>query len=385
MSIDSFDAFLNSLPTVAREGFLVNAKLMPLSERTLLLPRQLAYYYNNNQPLGFVAGVSGRNQLPTANFCQDIRSWRIMLQRGGVSVIEGASFSGRAKQDHLRYANKVGYPVVLKPVVRNTLYEESIKNINTEEELKESFIASRVLKKNKASDLSASPYAMTRLSEDHIDERGHRFLPLGVRYMVEKQLAGQQLRLIIAHGEVVAAFYKDSKSDFWHTAASLHDSYKALGSKIANIMQGMAFIRVDLIVEDISDIVTDSNYSVVVLSEHLKLYEHFNEHSQQISSLLSYVTESNANVNMEDNVFQKYHIKLTGISNSERLKEELSVAAGNLGLALDIEDLDQVTGSVDFTIEGSAWAISALTWAYANGILNQEIPTSVDCQQHLNY
>lgn len=380
--IDSFGALLDSLPSITKEGLLVHALRLPTSARALLLPRQLAYYYDaqadqesSDAPEGFVCGVSGRNLLPAVNFCQDIRAWRTHLERHGIKVVKAASFSGRSLRDHLRYAKKIGYPVVLKPVIRNTLYEEFIRDIKTEDELEFLFRKSRELKKNKASDLSASPYAMTRLSEDYVDEHGRPFLPLSVRYMLEKQLSGQHLRLIVAEGEVVAALYKDPKEKLWKLADILHNSYRMLGKKIADTMQGMVFLRIDLIVDDPSSEATEHNYAVISLSEHLKLYKLYHEHPSLTQRLLEMVAgRSSAN---DSN--QQHYIVLSGISNEQRLQQELIRVCQALGVKIDVEDIDEVTGRVSFKSLGTGWSLAGLSWIYANGLSIEEVPTSVTC------
>ncbi|MBB3230165.1 hypothetical protein [Halomonas stenophila] len=381
--IDSFRALLDSLPSIAKEGLLIHAQRLPASARTMLLPRQLAYYYDRHadgesvgKPAGFVCGVSGRNLLPAVNFCQDIRAWRARLERHGIKVVKAASFSGRSQRDHLRYAKKIGYPVVLKPVIRNTLYEEFITDISNENELEFLFRKSRELKKNKASDLTASPYAMTRLSEDHVDEHGRRFLPLSVRYLLEKQLAGRHLRLIMAEGQLAAAFHKPLQDKAWQPADNLHESYRALGEKVAKVMQGMAFLRIDLVVEDPASEAKEGNHAVISLSEHLKCYKLYDEHPAVTQRLLELVAGCSPDISLETPL--QIEAVLAGISRGERLERELRRTAQALGMELAIEELDQVTGRVRFHASGPAWAGSALTWAYANGLGIEEIPTSVD-------
>ncbi|AXY41421.1 hypothetical protein [Halomonas sp. JS92-SW72] len=384
--IDSFSAVLNSLPSIAREGLLIHAQRLPASARTLLLPRQLAYYYADSTehadsteagaPDGFVCGVSGRNLLPAVNFCQDIRAWRARLERHGIKVVKAASFSGRSQRDHLRFARKIGYPVVLKPVIRNTLYEEYVKEIKREAELDFLFSHSRELKKNKASDLAASPYAMTRLSEDHVDEHGRRYLPLSVRYMVEKQLEGEQLRLIMADGQVAAAFHKRPEHRAWQTVGALHASYRALGEKVAAVMQGMAYLRIDLIVDDATREAQEGNHAVIALSEHLKCYKLYHDHPVESQRLLERVAGGASDRPLEAPM--QFSAVLAGISHGPRLEKELVRTTQALGLELILEELDEVTGRVRFQAAGPAWAGSALTWVYANGLGIEEVPTSVD-------
>lgn len=382
-SLENFTDLLGKLPAITREGLLVHAMRMPNSAQSLLLPRQLAYYYQqiptpkagaeNIKPSGYVCGVSGRNLLPEVNFCQDIRAWRARLERSGVKVVKAASFSGRSIRDHIRYARKIGYPVVLKPVIRNTLFEEYIKDIKNDAELEFLFRQSRELKKQKASDLSASPYAMTRLSEDHIDEHGRKFLPLSVRYMVEKQQQGQQLRLIVAFGKIVAALTKPAGAKQWQQSTDIHESYKAVGRKVAKVLQGMDFLRVDLIVDNPLEPASDDNHVVIALSEHLKCYKLITDHFDTTQAILEQVAECK----MPDLSKQAtMHVELSGVSNGLRLKQELTDVANVLALGLKLDELDEVTGRVNFELSGPTWALASLTWIYANGLGINEVPTS---------
>lgn len=393
--IDSFASLLNKLPSVAREGMLVHAMRMPNSVQELLLPRQLAYYYTQvpprasspdaavgeaYKPLGFVCGVSGRNLLPTVNFCQDIRAWRARLERLGVKIVEGASFSGRSTRDHIRYARKIGYPVAIKPVIRNTLFEEVIMDIGSDKELERLFREVRVLKKQKASDLSASPYAMTRLSEDYVDEQGNKFLPLSVRYMVEKQRFGHAVRLIVTRDKVLAAFVKPTgKDESWRQADALHDSYLKLGTKIARRLQGMAFLRVDMIVDDPDAPINESqdNYAIVAISEHLKCHKLLAEHHDVAWKVLARVAECQK---PDLEVQAARSVELSGVSDGQRLERELTQTAITLGVDIDLKELDQVTGRVQFAASGPFWAVAGLTWVYANGLGIEEVPTSVTSQ-----
>jgi hypothetical protein len=394
---DSFASLLGKLPGITREGLLIHAMRMPGSAKALLLPRQLAYYYSfpeaspsssqpagnapptspSARPTGFVCGVSGRSQLPAVNFCQDIRAWRARLERRGIQVVKAASFSGRSRRDHIRYARKIGYPVVLKPVIRNTLFEEFVKDIKSDDELEFLFRQSRELKKQKASDLAASPYAMTRLSEDHVDEHGRKFLPLSVRYMVEKQQPGQLVRLLVARGRVVAAFIKPEEDQGWQQAQGLHDSYLKIGEEVDRVLQGMAFLRVDLKVADPTAPADDGNHAVIALSEHLKCYKLLADHPEQAWSILGQVAECQKPA-LESQATRK--VELSGVSNGERLKQELTQVAATLGIAIELKELDQVTGRVQLTATGPLWALAGLTWIYANGLGIDEVPTSVTCQ-----
>lgn len=389
--IPNFNSLLSKMPGITCEGLLIHAMRMSNSAQALLLPRQLAYYYEQlpsqapataetaeapHNPVGFVCGVSGRNELPAVNFCQDIRAWRARLERGGINVVKAASFSGRSLRDHTHYARKIGYPVVLKPVIRNTLFEEHITEIVSDDELEFLFRQSRDMSKQNASDLAESPYAMTRLSEDHVDEHGRRCLPLGVRYMVEKQRKGQALRLIIAQNQVVSAFTKPDGSDQWLEATELHESYLTLGAKIARVLQGMAFLRVDLIVDDPAapaDKAKD-NYAVIAVSEHLKCYGLLESSPDMAWHILQQVAECQP---PELNSHIAREVELSGVSNGERLKQELTQAAALFGVDIDLQDLDQVTGRVTFSASGPLWALAGLTWGYANGLGVDEVPTSV--------
>src|SRR5690554_3228225 len=331
---NSFTSLLEKLPSITREGLLVHAMRMPGSTKALLLPRQLAYYYALSdadvaslvsesplaRPAGFVCGVSGRNQLPAANFCQDIRAWRARLERSDIKVVKAASFSGRSRRDHIRYARRIGYPVVLKPVIRNTLFEEFVKDIKSDDELEFLFHQSRELKKQKASDLAASPYAMTRLSEDHVDEHGRKFLPLSVRYMVEKQQPGQLLRLLLDQGRVVAAFIKPDEDGAWQQADGLHESYLELGRKVDRVLQGLAFLRVDLKVDDPSVPADEDNHAVIALSEHLKCYKLLKDHPEAAWQILVRVAECQK-PELESQVTRD--VELSGVSNGQRLRDEL--------------------------------------------------------------
>ncbi|CAM9286828.1 unnamed protein product [Ectocarpus sp. 12 AP-2014] len=386
-SLDNFTNFLEKLPSITKEGLLVHALRMPNSAQSLLLPRQLAYYYQqiptpeagaeNVKPSGYVCGVSGRNLLPEVNFCQDIRAWRARLERAGIKVVKAASFSGRSIRDHIRYARKIGYPVVLKPVIRNTLFEEYIKDIKNDAELEFLFRQSRELKKQKASDLSASPYAMTRLSEDHIDEHGRTFLPLSVRYMVEKQQEGQQLRLIMAFGNVVAALTKPAGAKQWQQSTDIHESYHDVGRKVAKVLQGMDFLRIDLIVDNPAATASDGNHVVIAVSEHLKCYKLITDHFDTTQAILEQVAECKMpDLSKEATI----HVELSGVSNGQRLKKELADVANMLALTLKLDELDEVIGRVNFELSGPFWALASLTWIYANGLGINEVPTSVCCR-----
>jgi hypothetical protein len=386
--VERFETLMESLPGVAREGLLIHLSRLPVSERCLLLPRQLAYYYDHAplvmgesepvRPAGFVCGVSGRNELPAVNYCQDQRAWRASLQRRGIKVVTGASFSGRSHSDHLRYARRIGFPVSLKPVIRNTLHEEIVRDIRSRAELDFLFRRIREVRKNKASDLAASPYAMTRLSEDHIDEHGDQHLPLSVRYVVERQMQGIRLRLLVADGKVVAALYRSDDKAAWKVCESLHESYLALGQKIASAMQGMAFLRVDLVVDDPAVEASHENQCVIELSEHLECHQLYHDVPEVAQRLLRQVAEIESPV--DHDVSLALRVVLSGISRGERLEQELTTTAERLGLSLKLERLDPVTGRVMFEIEGALWACCALTWIYANGLGIQEVPTSVDCR-----
>src|SRR5690625_1446227 len=165
------------LPSAFDDGWLVLAEGLRHGLDVLMLPRQvLLAGYGRVVPtrLAFAHGVPAASTMSAVTFCQDKRLRRALLQRAGISVPKGATFSIRSLQRAIEFAERIGYPVVLKEAVGENPSKVTT-DITSAEGLREAFDTMRLHNHDAGSpgrSLEIAGYAQdrksTRLNSSHV-------------------------------------------------------------------------------------------------------------------------------------------------------------------------------------------------------------------------
>src|SRR5699024_6140981 len=90
-----------------------------------LYPRQILLASAAGLPeLSFVHGLPGTSGLGPVTYAQDKRMRRALMERSGIPVPRGATFTmGRGVNGAKKFASELGFPVVIKPAIGDNVIE----------------------------------------------------------------------------------------------------------------------------------------------------------------------------------------------------------------------------------------------------------------------
>src|SRR5690606_41279686 len=151
--------------------------------------------------LSFVHGIPQTSSLAAVTYAQDKRMRRELLERAGLLVPPGGSFAiGRELDEALAFASEIGYPVVVKPAVGDNI-SESLVDIGDEQQLREAIAYLRQPELERPS-FTRSAYGLTLLLEPE-EEDGRTVAPAGYQFLLERQVPGNYLRLVVRGEEQI--------------------------------------------------------------------------------------------------------------------------------------------------------------------------------------
>ncbi|MDN6412225.1 MAG: hypothetical protein L0K07_12785, partial [Yaniella sp.] len=262
------------LPKGIRDGYEVHRAALERGLNIRLLPRQVMEVTIAGDPRstkGFVHGVPQETTLAGATYAQDLRMRRAMLMKAGFTVPRGATFSvGRSRLLGRKFADRIGYPVVVKPAVgENTIeVQTGIKNKRQfKQAIEYLFTPPRERKQ-----FTRSAYALTELREPgKVD--GKLVAPPGYRFLVEKQEQGQYLRFLIINNKVQNVLYCPDGP--WETRSHLikdvtnetHITLKEAARQASRVIPGLQVVTVDLIAADYTAKTSIKDAIIVEFSE----------------------------------------------------------------------------------------------------------------------
>src|SRR5690625_1231069 len=118
-----------------RDGYEVHAAALRRGMNVVLYPRQvLVASDQSGEELAFVHGVPETSSLGPVTYAQDKRMRRALLERAGLPVPRGTTFSvGRGVAGAKKFAERIGYPVVVKPAIGDNAIE-TFADLQTEEQ-----------------------------------------------------------------------------------------------------------------------------------------------------------------------------------------------------------------------------------------------------------
>lgn len=256
-----------------RDGFEVHAAALAHGCDTTLLPRQVLMVGTGESAVGeaaFAHGVPQSSTLSGVTFAQDKRMRRAILAKAGFSVPKGATFSvGRSRKAARAYADRIGYPVVLKPALGDNTIETQA-GIADDDQFREA-VTYYFTPPSGREDYVRAAYALTELREPGF-HKGKLVVPPGYRFLVEKQAHGQYVRLLVLDGEVVSALHLPGGA--WGFEAGAKDitevvdqSLRQVGIDVVAAFHGLSLAAVDLVVPDYTASTRRRDATVVELSE----------------------------------------------------------------------------------------------------------------------
>lgn len=175
-----------------------------------LFPRQVMTCWHPSAPTlrrSFVHGVPEATTLSGATYAQDKRVSRALLERAGLPVVKGATFSFRGPRAALRYTLRTGFPVHLRMAVENSIQPNVLVATGRRSFLKAFNEIRRLDDQSTASatNLTRSAYALTGLLDPVDDGEGNRLWAPSTRVLVERlPRRWRRFQALLLGDEVVA-------------------------------------------------------------------------------------------------------------------------------------------------------------------------------------
>lgn len=381
---------LRSCPAELFDGWMMHAAALRQGFSTLLFPGQALMAFhgeNHTDGVAFAHGVPNSTWLSSATLMQDKRMRRDVLAAAGVAVPRGRSFSlKRGTPYALEYAGAIGYPVVVKPMVGESTVEV-MSGIAGPDELLQAIKYLRTVPTERR-DFTTSSYAFTQILTP---KTGSSTRTRGTyRYLVEEQIHGQYLRLLMAGGRILSAVYAPagpwaSGSEAKDVTEHLHPGLEAFAEQVWGALPGLAVLAVDVVVEDYTADPRSGRPPVVVDAAERPWTYLQHEVAPQKTELLGdelfHSAAADASVNVprssrRDEVEASF--RWEGLSHVPQDVQTLSRAAAGADLQLEVVSEDAVSGVVTGEIRGSAEALAMLGELLLEGDLLRDPAMAVE-------
>ncbi|MFC7367420.1 hypothetical protein [Vreelandella zhaodongensis] len=337
------------------DGFNVLCQALLFGAKVKVMPGQLFLIEGEDQKekTAFVHSVALSTRLSTITFVLQKRFRRAIHQRKKVPVPVGATFSYFAKKDPIKYAKKIGYPVVVKEVFgENPAF--AVYNVNNPEELVEAIAKVKAHLPTTAEHEPAS-YAQTiNLSSAEMDEDGTRTKSDKARFLIEKQLQGEHYRSYVVNGKHVLTLQKESNVKY---EVEPPEKVKHIAEQAVSVISGLANGTVD-IVSDMS-----GGTYVVELSERFIIPDACQNRLSVCDKVFSNLLLSEVNMAglklRSKKTRGTYNFSFYGITSSTDFVSSLTATAAELGAKLSVLSIDDVAGMVAVSLKSEA-ILSAL-------------------------
>lgn len=185
-----------------RDGVEVHKAAVAAGCDTTLYPRQvLRVSAPSGANAAFTHGLPQSSTLSGVTFTQDLRMRRGMLGKAGIQQPRGATFSiGRGKRAAQRYAERLGYPVVVKPEWGDSTIDV-VRGVQTDKDLARALDTLLVPPHERPNSTQAA-YGLTELRKPGF-KNGRETVPPGYRVLVEEEISGDYYRLLVLNGQIV--------------------------------------------------------------------------------------------------------------------------------------------------------------------------------------
>lgn len=356
-----------------RDGYEVHRAALARGLNVRLLPRQVMEVSVPGDPkstIGFSHGVPQTTTLAGATYAQDLRMRRAMLSKAGYTQPRGATFSvGRSRNLAHRFAERVGYPVVLKPAVGDNTIEVAT-NLHSARDLTNA-IQYLYTPPSKRDKFTRAAYALTELREPG-RVNGKVVAPPGYRFLVEKHLRGQYLRFVVIDRRVVNVLYCPdgpwaTSGDHMHDVTELtHQSLKDIAVGAASAVPGLSVVALDMIVRNYERETPLKRARIVELSERPWLSVQHRFKPQLSADLGTAILNSELPADSECDVQMTVtaEVLIGGAVDPTVLLEVLNEKFAALGIRAELYESDHALGQIRGAVCGSpgklAWAMEML-------------------------
>lgn len=368
-----------TLPARLLDGYQVHRAALARNLSVLSLPRQVHLVGDRATvpaQFSFTHGVPESSDLAAVTFAQDHRLKRALLHRAGVPAPEGASFSWKSIARAEAYAERIGYPVVVRDGVGENPVR-AVGGICSGNELRKTF--SELRRRDKAdrtpgSNPRIAGYATTRLTYTYDDE-GNEVAPLKSRMLVEKEIPGRTVRAFVIGDDLVAAVELDNNhaAGVRNVTEEMSGADAQLYARALSAIPGLAFATIDAVESPEPIPEHGSRLLITSISERPRIETYVSADDslgdRLGDSLLAYEA---AHAGLE---LPEVHgtitrmVEIGGLRNAEHVAAELPPIAERYGVTLAVEHVDQVTGDIRAGAKGRPDVLAALAELLMAGYL----------------
>ncbi|NED97154.1 hypothetical protein G1H11_17790 [Phytoactinopolyspora alkaliphila] len=395
MSVDSVESTsetpLGRLTPDVRDGFEVHQAALRRGMNVLLFPRQvmMASTPDGDRELTFIHGIPQSSTLGAVTYAQDKRMRRALLERAGIPVPKGATFSvGRGVNDAKSFARRTGYPVVVKPAMGDNAIE-TFAGVHDEDQLDAAIDYLRTPPAERAT-FSRAAYALTELREPG-EEDGRVVVPPGYRFLIEEHVPGEYLRFLVVRGlvrSVVHCFGQPGSAAVRGArdiSADVHPTLQQLAIDATRALPGLSVAAVDMVVADHQRPAAEQRLAIVELSERPGLVAQAavsEQLSQQMGDVILNLHAEETGVGLgdvRDEVCVEIHAE--AIPDLDGAVEAVAAAARSLGLTGMAKVTDRIEGVADGVLQGAPHDIAWLAEALLDGKLDGHRAMLVEARQ----
>lgn len=325
------------------------------------------------EELSFVRGVPVSSTLAGVSYIQERRIRRAILQRGGLPIPTGATFSlRRGLPGARRYAKRIGYPVVLK-AARGAGTTEIVSGIQDEDML------NRALNNFSVPPALRSGYVRPVIAPPEFvpPAGGRENLPSSYRILIEKDRPGIYVRALVVCGEVHSVIecskgpWSEEPADYSDMSQSVDADLLFLAKRVGDLVPGVEVLAVDFLVDDTTKPVTGQNIEIVEVSEQPWLYVQEKVDVDLARTGARKILQSHGQdslVTVDGRQELSVRLRGAGVTEASDFADSLvGEALPGLGLAGAISHVDNLAGTVGLEIAGTATDLAYLAQSLVDG------------------
>ena len=374
------------MPVHLFDGYHVHRAALARGLDVLALPRQVLLAGRGKTvpaEVSFAHGVPESSTVAAVTFAQDRRLRRAMVEREGVTVPKGATFSWRTVQSAARFAEELGYPVVVKEV-QGENPARAIRGVRSAEQVASAFHELRLRRpedRSPGSNPLIAGYAATRLGFD-IDDDGNEVAPIRTRFLVEKQIPGQVVRTLVCGDEAIISVLLDDSTGrgVLDVTEQCHPRIREIAVAATRATPGLALGTVDIVSDDYRSDGGEALVTEVSERPRLESYVTAGEHLGEIGSdaILRFQATA-AGIELDaprTSVAGSAFVE--GLRDAEGTARALPELADERGLQLQVLDIDDVLGTLRLSLSGEPATMAAFVELLLSGDLTADRASSVE-------
>lgn len=328
----------------------------------------------SQEELSFVRGVPASSTLAGVSYIQERRIRRAILQRAGIPVPTGATFSvRRGLPGARRYANRIGFPVVLKPA-RGAGTSEVFSGIKDEKML------NRALKHFSVPPALRPEYVRPVIAPPEFvppADGGRENLPSSYRLLIEKDRSGVYVRALVVAGEIHSVIkckngpWSGDPGDYSDITYSVDAELLTAAKRVGALIPGVEVLAVDFLLDDPARPVAEQHFEVIEVSEQPWLYVQQKIDVALARSGAQKILQSHgveALVPVDDRNELSVRLRGSGVTEVSDFAASLEgVALPALGLVGAVSHVDNLAGIVIVEVTGTATDLTYLAQSLVDG------------------